>query len=72
MLCPRLESFTGWRPVFLQALVDHINTKRVPGVVAEHVKIGATRIADPSGYRVIIDRVSHDIDFYRAYFGMRC
>ena len=24
-------------------------------------------MAEPSGYRVIVDRISHDIPFYRAY-----
>jgi hypothetical protein len=64
---PKIGIIYGMETSFPEALVDHINTRRVPGVVAEHVKIGAVRIADPSGYRVIIDRVSHDIDFYRAY-----
>jgi glutathione synthase/RimK-type ligase-like ATP-grasp enzyme len=36
-------------------------------VVAEHVKIGSVRMAEPSGYRVILDRISHDIEFYQAY-----
>jgi hypothetical protein len=31
------------------------------------VKIGGIRMAEPSGYRVIVDRISHDIPFYRAY-----
>ena len=47
--------------------MDQINTKRVPGVVAEHIKIGAVKMADPSGYRIVLDRISHDIEFYRAY-----
>jgi len=64
---PKIGIIYGMENTFPQALVDRINTKRVPGVVAEHVKIGAVKLADPSGYRVIIDRVSHDIDFYRSY-----
>ena len=24
-------------------------------------------MADPSGYAVIIDRISHDVEFYRSY-----
>jgi glutathione synthase/RimK-type ligase-like ATP-grasp enzyme len=52
---------------FPPALVDRINSKSVPGVIAEHIRIGAIKMAEPSGYRVIIDRISHDIEFYRAY-----
>ena len=57
----------GMENSFPSALVDHINSRAVPGIVAEHLKIGAIRMAEPSGYRVIIDRISHDIPFYRAY-----
>jgi glutathione synthase/RimK-type ligase-like ATP-grasp enzyme len=52
---------------FPAALVDRINQKNVPGVQAEHIRIGTVKMGEPSGYRVIIDRISHDIDFYRAY-----
>jgi len=31
------------------------------------VKLGGVKMAEPSGYRVIIDRISQDIDFYRSY-----
>ncbi len=57
----------GMENTFPPALVDRINSKRAPGVVAEHIRIGGIRMAEPSGYRVIIDRISHDIEFYRAY-----
>jgi hypothetical protein len=52
---------------FPSALVDLINGKNVGGVVAEHMKIGAIKMAEPCPYQVIVDRVSHDIEFYRAY-----
>lgn len=57
----------GMENTFPPALVDKINSLKVPGVVAEHVKIGGVKMAEPSGYAVIIDRISHDIPFYRAY-----
>jgi glutathione synthase/RimK-type ligase-like ATP-grasp enzyme len=57
----------GMENTFPSALVERINSKSVPGVTAEHVRIGAIKMAEPSGYRVIIDRISQDIDFYRAY-----
>ncbi|MBV9300552.1 MAG: hypothetical protein JOY62_05185 [Acidobacteriaceae bacterium] len=57
----------GMENTFPQALVDRINEKKVAGVTADHVRIGAIKIAEPSGYQVIVDRISHDIDFYRAY-----
>ena len=52
---------------FPPALVEKINGMKVDGVTAEFVKLGGVKMAEPSGYRVIIDRISQDIDFYRSY-----
>src|SRR5258708_30931297 len=49
------------------ALVDRVNAMGVAGVAAEHLRAGGVRMAEPCGYRVIVDRISHDIPFYRAY-----
>jgi glutathione synthase/RimK-type ligase-like ATP-grasp enzyme len=57
----------GMENTFPLALVERINSKNVPGLVAEHIRIGGIKMAEPSGYRVIVDRISHDIEFYRAY-----
>ncbi len=57
----------GMENTFPGALVDRINSMRVEDVTAEHIQLGGIKMAEPSGYRVIIDRISHDIAFYRAY-----
>lgn len=57
----------GMENTFPTALVDRINGKRLKNVVAEHMKIGPAQMAEECPYRVIVDRVSHDIGFYRAY-----
>jgi hypothetical protein len=57
----------GMENTFPGALVDRINSMNVPDLRAEHVHIGGIKMANPSGYRVIIDRISQDIPFYRAY-----
>lgn len=57
----------GMENTFPGALVDRINALGAPGVVAEHLRIGALRMNSPCEYRVIVDRISHDIPFYRAY-----
>ncbi len=64
---PKIGIIYGMENTFPSALVDRINSKNVPGVTAEHIRIGAIKIAEPSGYRVIVDRISHDIEFFRAY-----
>jgi hypothetical protein len=57
----------GMENVFPGALVERINEMRIPGVDAEFVQIGGVRMDQPARYRVIVDRISHDIPFYRAY-----
>ncbi|MBV9266239.1 MAG: hypothetical protein JO061_08740 [Acidobacteriaceae bacterium] len=57
----------GMEESFPPALVDRINSMGVKDVHAEHVKVGGIVMAEPSRYNVIIDRISHDIPFYRAF-----
>jgi glutathione synthase/RimK-type ligase-like ATP-grasp enzyme len=57
----------GMEDTFPGALVARINDLKVKDVRAEFVKIGGVKMAEPSDYRVIIDRISHDIAFYRAW-----
>ena len=57
----------GMENTFPAALVERINGMRVAGVAAEFVQIGDVRMAEPCGYDVIVDRISHDIPFYRAW-----
>src|SRR5436190_820854 len=57
----------GMENTFPPAVVERINAMKVDGVSAEFVKVGGVKMATPSGYRVIIDRISQDIPFYRAY-----
>ena len=58
----------GMEESFPPALVDRINELGASaGIMAEHLKTGAVEAASRSGYDVIIDRISHDIPFYRSY-----
>ncbi len=52
----------SWPPAF----IEEVNG-RDEGVVAEYVKLGAPRMDDPAEYRVIIDRISHEVPFYRTF-----
>src|ERR1700753_2553898 len=52
---------------FPPAVVQRINSFRDPDIHAESAKVGEVRMAEPSPYDVIIDRISHDIPFYRGY-----
>jgi len=63
----RIAVLYGMEESFPPALVDRINAMNVPDVVAEHLKTGGVRMAEPVAYTVIVDRISHDIPFYRSY-----
>ena len=51
---------------FPDALIQEINS-RDAGVMAEYVKIGEVSSAEPCPYRVILDRISHEVVFYQPY-----
>jgi hypothetical protein len=57
----------GQERSFPLAFVERINSKNVAGITAEPVRIDKVMQGEPSGYAVIIDRISQDIPFYRAY-----
>jgi len=42
-------------------------SQRNAGVVAEYVSTGALSMTDPVTYDVLIDRISHEVPFYRSY-----
>ncbi len=52
----------SWPPAF----IEEVN-RRDEGVTAEFVMLGGTRMAEPCPYDVLIDRISHEIPYYRAY-----
>ena len=57
----------GREKTFPVALIDSINERGGGEVVAEFVKVGGIRHDDPPFYDLIIDRISHEVPFYRAY-----
>jgi len=63
----RIGIVFGMEQSFPPALVERINQTNAADVTAEFVSVGAVRMDEPARYRVIIDRISHDIPFYRAY-----
>jgi hypothetical protein len=62
----RVGLLVGREGTFPQALLDEINRRNV-GVTAEYVKLGGVPMAEKCKYDVIVDRISHEIPFYRAY-----
>jgi hypothetical protein len=59
LLCGREWSFP---PKFIEAVA-----RRNAGVVAEYAKLGGTRMNEPCPYAVLVDRISHEVPYYRSY-----
>lgn len=57
----------GMENTFPGALVDRINAMEIERIQAEFVCVGGVQMAAPSGYTVIVDRISHDMPFYRSF-----
>jgi hypothetical protein len=60
LLCGREYSFP---PAFI-ARVNEAGARH--GITAEMVKLGGTRMDAPADYRVIVDRISHEVEYYRG------
>lgn len=57
----------GVENTFPGALVERINALEIEGIRAEFVQVGGVTMAEPCPYAVIVDRISHDMPFYRSY-----
>ena len=60
LLCGREYSFPP-------AFIERVNTLGAPhGLSAEMVVLGGTKMDEPARYRVIVDRISHEVEYYRG------
>jgi len=57
----------GRENTFPQPFIDRVNAKGGGEVTADFVSLGGTRMDVQPGYRVIIDRISHEVPYYRSY-----
>src|SRR3954468_17870222 len=57
----------GQEDTFPWALIERVNARNVDGITAEPVRVDKLVQGEPSGYAVIVDRISQDVPFYRAY-----
>ncbi len=61
LLCGREYSFPP-------AFIERVNERgRQHDISAEFVKLTGTKMGEPSGYRVIVDRISHEVEYYRGF-----
>ncbi len=52
----------SWPPAF----IEEVNGRNA-GVMAEYAKLGGTPMNAPCDYAVLIDRISHEVPYYRSY-----
>ncbi len=51
---------------FPPAFIEEVN-RRNEGVTAEFIKLGGTKMNEASEYAVIVDRISHEVPYYRSH-----
>jgi len=61
LMCGREHSFP---PAFIDA-VNRLGAAK--GISAEFVKLRGTVMGEAAQYRVIVDRISHEVEYYRGY-----
>ena len=62
----RIGLLVGREWSFPPAFLEEVK-RRDDDVIAEYVKLGGTRMNEPCPYDVLIDRISHEVPYYRAY-----
>ncbi|MCA1818202.1 MAG: hypothetical protein LC746_17805, partial [Acidobacteria bacterium] len=67
----RVGILVGREKTFPLALVERINERGKGDVEAEFVAVGGVRLDEERRYDIIIDRISHEVPFYRGFL-KRC
>ena len=58
----------GREYAFPPAFIDRVNALgREQGVRAEFLKLTGTKMGEPPRYSVIVDRISHEVEYFRGY-----
>ena len=66
MSVKRVGIIVGREWSFPPRFIDEVNGRNA-GVAAEFVKLGGTRMDEPLPYSVLVDRISHEVPYYRSY-----
>ena len=62
----RVGILVGREKTFPEALIKRINERSNGNVVADFIKLGGIRHDAPPKYDLVVDRISHEVPFYRA------
>jgi hypothetical protein len=62
----RVGVLVGREKTFPEAIIRGINERGNGEVIAEYIKLGGIQYDAPPKYDLVIDRISHEVPFYRA------
>ena len=65
----RIGVLRGRENSFPDAFIAKVNAMD-KGITAEYVQLGGTKLNEPVPYRVILDRMSHEVPYYSVYLKM--
>jgi hypothetical protein len=65
----RIGVLRGRENSFPDAFIAKVNDMG-KGVTAEYIQLGGTKLNEPVPYRVILDRMSHEVPYYSVYLKM--
>jgi glutathione synthase/RimK-type ligase-like ATP-grasp enzyme len=65
----RIGVLRGRENSFPDAFIAKVNSLG-KGVTAEYIQLGGTKLNEPVPYRVILDRMSHEVPYYSVYLKM--
>ena len=65
----RIGVLRGRENSFPEAFIAKVNSMG-KGVEAEFIQLGGTKLNEPVPYRVILDRMSHEVPYYSVYLKM--
>ncbi|HEY6553136.1 MAG TPA: hypothetical protein VI669_07255 [Vicinamibacteria bacterium] len=65
----RIGVLRGRENSFPDAFIAKVNSMG-KGVTAEYIQLGGTKLNEPVPYRVVLDRMSHEVPYYSVYLKM--
>jgi glutathione synthase/RimK-type ligase-like ATP-grasp enzyme len=65
----RIGVLRGRENSFPDAFIAKVNSMG-KGITAEHLQLGGTKLNEPVPYRVVVDRMSHEVPYYAVYLKM--
>lgn len=68
----RIGLLYGMERDFPGTLAEEINHRAGGDIVCEPISVGALRMDQPPPYDLILDRISHEVPFYRTYLKQCC